>query len=544
MDGVFLSAQLAELRERSADRLCMAVGIAGKDALGLVLGEGMLVLSARPDRPALWWSAPRKLEQPVSAAWGHHLEGGRVLSVTQPGSDRVAILEMSSGLLYGESGVRLIFEAAGRNANIVLVRILDGRVLACWRNITRERCRVRSISPGSVYQPPPPSGLHPGEWTTDRRLVDAMRSGEATAESLYRGLEGVGPVTARAILGESALSGETVDAVVIRLERALLDGDLRPWMALSGPVPIPLGPGEPITDPLSESLFSGSAGNTPRGNLDEWISLLRTRAERAGRKLEKLDGAISGLVPPDTSRLWGNLLLASGDRSRGRSEVLLTDWEGVEHRIPLRPNRTTVENAGRYFRKASRADMEERNLRRLAEGIRRDLKRIEEDIRKAPGLPPEKIDALLAETSRRRKRSSSGPTTTPPLVLSGGWRCFVGRNAADNDRVTFSIGRKGDIWFHARGLTGPHVVLKIDGRVDNPPERVIIEAAAEAARGSGVTSGVIPVDHTRVQYVRKVRQGKPGQVVYTREKTVFIDLSSLSSRDRRHAGRLTGSGEV
>ena len=72
------------------------------------------------------------------------------------------------------------------------------------------------------------------------------------------------------------------------------------------------------------------------------------------------------------------------------------------------------------------------------------------------------------------------------------------------------------------------MVLKLDGKTDNPPGEIILEAAVEAARRCGASSGVIPVDYTRVQYVNRIRKGKPGQVVYTREKTVFVDLDKLS----------------
>ena len=89
------------------------------------------------------------------------------------------------------------------------------------------------------------------------------------------------------------------------------------------------------------------------------------------------------------------------------------------------------------------------------------------------------------------------------------------------------IGKRGDYWFHARGIPGAHVVLKLDGRVDNPSAEVILEAAVAAARGSGVSSGVVPVDYTRVQYVSRIRKGKPGQVIYKREKTIFVDLDRL-----------------
>jgi predicted ribosome quality control (RQC) complex YloA/Tae2 family protein len=284
-----------------------------------------------------------------------------------------------------------------------------------------------------------------------------------------------------------------------------------------------MGPGEPIEDPLAPA----DPSLEPFRGVSEGIEALRHRAEtemaRLQRKIGRLEEVRDSLVPAERYRLWAELLLSvKPGRKRGAESIDLTDWEGNLHTIPLRKSRTLQENAARYFRKAGSASTEAAHLENLLQSTGRQLSELRDLLESGDSDALQKLAGLLEVCRRSRTgRSPGGPVE---LVLSGGWRCIAGRNAAGNDRVTFRIGRRGDYWFHARGTAGAHVVLRMDGRGEEPPPAVLREAAAVAASRCGSRSGVVPVDYTRVQYVRKPKGGRPGQVVYTREKTLFIDL--------------------
>ncbi len=66
------------------------------------------------------------------------------------------------------------------------------------------------------------------------------------------------------------------------------------------------------------------------------------------------------------------------------------------------------------------------------------------------------------------------------------------------------------------------MIIRRDGRPDNPGEAALEEAAAIAARHSS-SNGIVPVDWTLARYVRRIKGGGPGQVTYSREKTVFAE---------------------
>ncbi|MCD4846882.1 MAG: NFACT family protein [Candidatus Aegiribacteria sp.] len=532
MDGVFLSAQIPYLRNHILGSRCSKIGVPIPNGYGLVFGDNMLVLTARPDSPGLWWTAHREMTEPVSPVWSHHLEGGEVKEISQQGSDRMLCILFASGLLYGSKDVKLIFEATGRNANVILMRMSDNRILACHRRISSSKCRYRTVAPGQVYKPPPGSGLQPGSWCDSSILRNELSADGVTAETIYKSLEGVGPVTARALIRHASDTGLSVFESVKILEQALLNEDFSPWSGPEGPLPIQLGEGEPIENPLSGELTSRTI-SLKDDRIDLWTSILHRRRTKLQKRLSNIMNALETLVSPDTFRIWGNLLLSEKNNSRrGLKRILLTDWNGVEHDIPLKLSKSLVENAQRYFRKASNADIEVNNLNEHEIVITKEIITLDASLAEAPSLSIGELNTLLGDYQKKNRKKASRPREHTPFILTGGWRCFAGRNAKDNDEVTFMIGKRGDYWFHARGIPGAHVVLKLDGKVDNPSAEVILEAAVAAARGSGVSSGVVPVDYTRVQYVSRIRKGKPGQVIYKREKTIFVDLDRLPEKNK------------
>jgi predicted ribosome quality control (RQC) complex YloA/Tae2 family protein len=98
--------------------------------------------------------------------------------------------------------------------------------------------------------------------------------------------------------------------------------------------------------------------------------------------------------------------------------------------------------------------------------------------------------------------------------------------------VTHSLAHSEDYWFHAEGCPGSHVVLKREGRRDNPSGRTIREAAEIAAYFSKArTSKKAPVVYTLKKYVRKPRKGAPGLALVTQEKMIMVEPKAPETSD-------------
>ena len=103
-----------------------------------------------------------------------------------------------------------------------------------------------------------------------------------------------------------------------------------------------------------------------------------------------------------------------------------------------------------------------------------------------------------------------------------GYTIFVGRNNKENDYLTLKYANKMDYWFHTKDIHGSHVILKCTEN-NIPTDDILYKCAEFAAKHSKAkNSSNVPVDYCLVKYVKKPNGAKPGMVIYTNNKTIFV----------------------
>lgn len=232
---------------------------------------------------------------------------------------------------------------------------------------------------------------------------------------------------------------------------------------------------------------------------------------------------------------WGHLLMAAPqDVPRGAEEVTLPNLfeEGTPITIPLDPAKSAIENAEHYYDRA-------RRTRRSREEAEKRLLSTEEQAQEAKALLDklhEEVDWLddikafrkTHERALARYLGNSGDDIDRVpfrrFDLGGGYEVWVGRNARQNDELTFRHAQKYDRWMHARGVPGSHTVLRMPGRKATPDKRTLYRAAAIAAYYSKARgSSLVPVMMTERKHVRKPSGGTPGQVFVEHEEVLLVE---------------------
>lgn len=261
--------------------------------------------------------------------------------------------------------------------------------------------------------------------------------------------------------------------------------------------------------------------------------LRRARAarERLERSIRSRPVATELLERAATFERDAGLLLANlRNVERGAAEVRLTDWDGVEQTIPLVQTLTPAANVDRFYRRArgmrarAAADAEERAG---LEARRASLIQLEQAIASAE----ERRELEKLATTHRRTLMPQGepkekgsPERFRRFVVAGGVEVYAGRNAANNDELTVRFARPNDLWLHARGTSGSHVVLRWGDPKSKPPKEAIRAAAEIAAFYSGAKNArMVPVAYTWKKHVRKPRGAAPGAVVMEREEVVMVE---------------------
>jgi predicted ribosome quality control (RQC) complex YloA/Tae2 family protein len=144
-------------------------------------------------------------------------------------------------------------------------------------------------------------------------------------------------------------------------------------------------------------------------------------------------------------------------------------------------------------------------------------------------------ESIVAGSDRERPRVQPRQPYTC-FSSRGGLEIRVGRSAKDNDALTFHASSPDDVWMHAQGAAGSHVVLRWT-RDESPPAADLEEAAMLAAwhsRSRGST--VVAVDWTRRKHVRKPRGAAPGSVMVDRAQTVMVRPTAAAVRAIRDRG--------
>lgn len=120
--------------------------------------------------------------------------------------------------------------------------------------------------------------------------------------------------------------------------------------------------------------------------------------------------------------------------------------------------------------------------------------------------------------AKRRKKQLDKPQLET-YRSSTGIEFLVGKNNRQNDYLTNRLARQDDIWLHTKDIPGSHVVI----RSASPDEETLTEAALVAAFFSKARdSASVPVDYTKIRYVKKPSGAKPGYVTYDKQTTLFV----------------------
>jgi predicted ribosome quality control (RQC) complex YloA/Tae2 family protein len=452
----------------------------------------------------------------------------------------------------------MVVELIGRYSNAILVGP-DGRVLDAVKRIGPDLNRTRVTLPARPYQPPPvPLGRQPPtevtvtEWASYTGGAGVCRPSDPLHRLLTGRLFGVSPMLAREIAARASGDPEaTVQTLAPKVTAATVkelfapvhgNGRWSPHVALDekGHV-VAFSPYEPHqyervepTPDISTAMwryFEQQLSADPYAAARRQVQgLIETTRSRLERRLTQLQAQVIDGTDIRLLREIGELLLTfQGQIERGAVEVTLPDHTGNPRTIALDPKLTPVENAQAYFRryrKATRAAEEVEN--HLAE-VRPDLIYVEQlsaDLALAESRPEiEEVRRALAVagwTPGTRKGGGGSKQI-------GGFRRFevhgftilAGRNARQNEELTFQLAGRDDLWLHVRGQPGAHVIIKSSGQP--VPDEVVLRAAELAAHYSPARgeSGV-DVDVAERRFVRRVRGGHPGMVTYRNERTVRV----------------------
>ncbi|MEZ4768387.1 MAG: NFACT RNA binding domain-containing protein [Caldilineales bacterium] len=388
------------------------------------------------------------------------------------------------------------------------------RILECVHRHRPQEGAQRPALPGQWYVPPPAQEGWPPDSLTELRLRLLLEQTPPDAplwRALVDGLLGVSPLLARELVFRATGDARTQVGQVTRLTSLLeaaadlidplqtgtwqpcLTIDTRGKPAAFAPYPLTHRTGDGLETLPGISLAAERyyADRASAGD-DAYAAARRQVAatvERVQRGLQRRRDAISReLRSPEEVERWrvsGEWILAlSSTIGPRQAELVLPEETGIPP-VALDPALSPADNAARYFKRYRKARRAQKHAGpRLAE-VEAELAYVEQlaaDL--ALAADRSEIDAVRAQLAdagylrQSTTRAVSQPKGPRRYTSREGFAILVGRNSRQNERVTFEIATADDLWLHARGFPGSHVVIRSGGR---PVSDETVQRAAELA---------------------------------------------------------------
>ncbi len=526
-------------------------------------GQFRLIISANASLPLIYLTDENK-PSPLTAPnfcmlLRKHINNGRVISITQPGLERVLDIEIEHLDELGDlCRKHLIAEFMGKYSNIIFCDD-NHTIIDSIKHVSAQVSSVREVLPNRPYFiPNTVNKIDPLSCTQETFAALVYKKAMPTGKAIYTSLTGISPVIAEEICYEASIPSEQPANCLSENEQIHLyhifetvidrvkEGEFAPAMFHENGVPkefscIPMTMFADATpyDSVSKLLRGFYAEKELISRIRQKSSDLRrivsTALERSYKKLDIQERQLKDTEKRDKYRVYGELINTYGYNvaEGAKSFTALNYYTNEEITIPLDPTLTPSENAVKYFNRYNK-------LKRTFEADSKLIKETKSDIEHLESVATaldiatseDDLTALKEElilSGYIHKKTNNGKKVkinNKPLhyVSSDGFDIYVGKNNLQNDELTFHFANGNDWWFHAKKMPGSHVLVRTNGK--ELPDRTYEEAASLAAYYSkGREQDKVEIDYVLKKEVKKPAAAKPGFVVY------YTNYSLMASTD-------------
>jgi len=496
-----------------------------------------------------------------------HLTGAVISDVVQPQSERVLILDLETSTTLGERvKKRIIFEMIGRMSNLIITDS-EGLIIDCLRRFGGDSNTKRLVLPGLIYcEPLKQEGKHDPLAVSNEMFLSLC--GEQNSGYIAKWLSAqfvaLSPLICREIVHRAygdvdfrfeqiadnfeALKNEFF-ALIDRVKRnefepcllynkdgSLLDFSYMPILQYSGFATAMIADG---FSAMLDLYFTQSAKEQRiKQKTASTLKTVKTARDRLSRKMAAQIKELEETEHREKFRQDGDIIMANLHLiKRGQTVLVAEDFygeQGAVREIKLSELKSPQQNAAMYYKRYTKA----KNARKFLdeqikiaaedvfylESVIEQLERVENELELAE-IRDELMNAGYIKKQFKRKQKQ---TVSAPMLFtsSSGMQIRVGKNNIQNDKLTFKMSLKSDVWLHAQKIHGAHVIISCEGKA--PDDVTLSEAASLAAYYSASrTSTKVPIDYTLVRNVKKTPGSRPGMVIYTDYKTIMAEPKLL-----------------
>ena len=536
-------------------------------------------ISLDPSFPEIYFTELKNRQQTISSPFltllQNQLKGGEILGIEHPNFDRILHFIIRPYQKFGKLQDKiLVVEFMGKHGNMILLKE-DKTIETAIKLIDSNISRYREILPGKLYIPPPSQNKIDPLTINREGFFDIFNSLSAKNKDLtlweliQDSFIGTSPQSAKEVVLQANLSpnkniseasSADLETLWISFNRIITDiknHNFQPALFL---------------DPLSKKIKAWSIINSVQflkyhrrtfNDANSCLECLFTELEKEREVLvmqNKLDQIIrknmlkinnkindcqkklEEVKNCEKYKISGELIKANlAGIKRGDREITAINYYSPRQEnitIPLNDKLTPLENARLYFKKYRKTKDSFRIIFEQLKNHQQKLAQLTE-LQKLYEQESNSLPNLLkiynnltrlgwakkAATSLRKAKKETNRLQPTKYISKDEWEIYVGKNNLQNDFLTFKLASGNDTWLHAKNIQGSHIIIKNKGSKQSLPLDTLIQAANLAAYFSKAKKAdKVLVDYTFKKYVKKPKKAKPGMVIYSQEKSLWIKV--------------------
>lgn len=574
LDGIFLRHIAKEIRDEALGGRITQIHQPNRDEIIIGLrtmqGTKKILLSARANSPRISFTrfAPENPPVPpmLCMLLRKRLGSGKLVDVRQPELERILFLDFEAVNELGDKvKITVASEIMGKYSNVIIIDE-QGIIIDSLKRVDMTVSSQRLVLPGLRYELPPPQDKLNILSTEPEKIAERIISsctGSSVSKAIMSSIQGISPIVSREIeykaFGDffsgslcSKDNYEKLTAAVAELKSTVENISGKPFILFKeGNTAFDFSFMEPkqygdaaavkccssFGELLDTYYSTRDSAERMKVKSKDLHRLLMNITERLSKKINIQKAQLQQCENREELRIKGDLLQANLYRiEKGADSIIAENFYDPELKpikIELDPSLSPSLNAQKYYRDYRKAKTAEKYLKEYIEKAAEELVYIDAVADELSRAESERelsqIRQELAEQGyiKEPKGKRKPLAVLPPFeyTSSDGCKILVGRNNKQNDQLTLKQANNNDMWLHTKDIHGSHVIIQSDG--GEIPERTIVEAASLAAYHSKAReSSKVPVDYTRVRFVKKPSGAKPGMVIYVNNKTVFVEPKS------------------
>lgn len=532
----FLSGAVgAKVRKTEAGDNWAMLSLPGRDALLLSWdAQACGVAIAGPSDKKRLLAASRQTPT-ILGALKKHIAGAELTAVRQPRRDKLLELTFRRAVSAEVSATRyLILEAMERYSNLILTDETN-TIIETAKHIHPDENRFRTILPGFPYTPPPEfKGIALEDWLREPS-AETITTISGFGAPFLRALAGIGTEKAAEILSQY------YDDSKLGCQGLFLTQIIGRYVAFA-PILAATGTDGHIGRGIETAGKATTLDSLLNRNLSSRKKVIESHINREISRRERQCEDISALLARDAEVFRGEAELIIANLhiiEPGARSCELSGWDEngapVTAVVKLNPALTPQKNAALLFDKYKKTTASQKRAAKLFEKVKQELDTLREQLPMVSLAEDEQSLAAIeeelgmgAERSGHAKKRRGVSSPFPPhkrFDLSYAL-VFAGLSAGGNRYVTFDLALPEDLWFHAQGVPGSHVILRFSREPSD-----------------GQLSDALRFCASLAVWFSKARENGKARVDFTRKKHVSAIKGSIAGVTYKEFDSVTERGD-